>query len=161
MNFSIKISVSSPRVAWRFDDARSCLTTGKWVIYCPRSSKLVLLFIFFTFSFLFFLSLLLPRQPRLAVPTNTKRPLSRNNFSGLGASSCHVSHGGVVPRVAYIRKKPNAIKRSLRISQFASQTNERRIRANVRIFLLDRHRSWPDLYLFRLGQDETFLSKRF
>lgn len=126
MNFSIKISVSSPRVAWRFDDARSCLTTGKWVIYCPRSSKLVLLFIFFIFSFLFFLSLLLPRQPRLAVPTNTKRPLSRNNFSGLGASSCHVSHGGVVPRVAYIRKKPNAIKRSLRISQFASQTNERR-----------------------------------
>lgn len=78
---------------------------------------------FFHFFFPFFLSLLLPRQPRLAVPTNTNRPLSRNNFSGLGASSCHVSHGGVVPRVAYI---PNAIKRSLRISQFASQTNERR-----------------------------------
>lgn len=70
----------------------------------------------------FFFSFLLPRRPRRAVPTATDDLYlrSRNSFSGLGASSCHVSHGSGVTQVAYIRtcKKLTAIKCSLRISQF-------------------------------------------
>lgn len=105
LNFSIgiagffikgRVDVTMTRSAVSDDRQMSNLLRSKTMVGGSRLVPRVPLFFSFSFLSLFFFSFILPRRPSIesvSAATSDLYLRSRNSFSGLGASSCHVSHG--------------------------------------------------------------------